>query len=136
MRIRDWSLAVCSSDLSKARIWLWPVRALSFCAVVRMAFAARWIPLRSREPLNKARCSSLRAACSGVELHTDHDPVGRSVKLLIRKGRKERKGERQEHPSLGVGSTASRLEPTYNSAVSQVGSKAEDVAPTASCCVS
>src|SRR3546814_4969628 len=35
-----------------------------------------------------------------------------SVKRLVRKGRKERKGNRQEHQNLGVGSTASRFEPT------------------------
>src|SRR3546814_9326715 len=33
----------------------------------------------------------------------------------VRKGRQRRKGKRQEHQNLDVGSTASRFEPTYTS---------------------
>jgi len=43
-----------------------------------------------------------------LELHTGHEPDGRSVKRLIRKGRKKRKGERQQHSGVDVGSTARR----------------------------
>src|SRR3546814_1841141 len=51
---------------------------------------------------------------SDLALSVSRQGCDRVDKTALRKGRKERKGERKEQQSLDVGSTASRFEPTYN----------------------
>src|SRR3546814_9298252 len=72
MRISDWSSDVCSSDLP--------------LALTKGGIAGKALG-------DSERVVVASGLFRWLEPHTNHEPDGRSVKLLIRKGRKQRKGK-------------------------------------------